>query len=296
MDASAPHALRAWVDRFSARWLPPSLVWLAGLLWLSNVSWKVPPDFGETADRCTGLCGFVQDGIDHPAVAPTGWVLEHVVQPHLAVFGWITLVAEATLAALLISGRHLRVAAVLGVVQSLAIGLTVANAPQEWYWSYLLMVGLHLAVLAVLGVGAALHPPSPRTLAVVVGLYGMVVALTHLRAGFTGGGDDPWTLFGGSNDLPDELGRGIFPGSIALGLLFAGVAVALWFLSGMSHPTRAVSGYLLVAVAVVLLLSYRSDGLAIGLGSRAASAAVLAAAGFALATPPPAESRSNAPA
>jgi hypothetical protein len=281
MDTSA---MRDRVDRLSARWLPRTIVWLTGLLWLSGVSWKVPPHFGETADRCSGLCGFVQDGIDHPVLPPSGWVLDNIVQPQLALFGWITLFTEAALAALLISGRYLRIAAVLGVAQSLAIGLTVANAPDEWYWAYLLMVGMHLAVLAFAPV---LRPTSPRVLAVIVGLYGIVVAVAHIGAGFTGGGDDPWTLFGGSNDVPDEFGRGTFPGSIALGLLFVGIAMAMWILARAAPPTRTTGGYLLVAVAAILLVTYRSDGLAIGLGSRAVSAAVLAAGGLALTAPPP---------
>ena len=53
------------------------------------------------------------------------------------------------------------------------------------------------------------------------------------------------------------------------------------------HPagTPGVSGH--IAVAAILLLTYRSDGLALGLGSRAVSAAVLAALGLALAAPSP---------
>lgn len=285
MDTSA---LRDRVDALSARYLPTAIVWLAGLLWLSSVSWKVPPDFGKTADRCSGLCGFVEAGIDHPVLPPTGWILDNIVQPQLALFGWVILFAEVALAALLISRRYLRIAAALGVIQSLAIGLTVANAPDEWYWAYVLMVGLHLAVLTFAPV---LRPTAPRALAAVVGLYGIVVGLAHLGAGFTGDGHDPWTLFGGSNDIPDEFGRGTFPGSIALGLVFIGVAVALWILSGRDQPTRTACGYLVVALAVILLLTYRIDGLAIGLGSRAVSAAVLAAAGLALTAPSPSDRR-----
>jgi hypothetical protein len=55
-------------------------------------------------------------------------------------------------------------------------------------------------------------------------------------------------------------------------------------------PPAGVSGH--IAVAAILLLTYRSDGLALGLGSRAVSAAVLAALGLALAAPsPPPRSR-----
>lgn len=279
MAAINPSRMRERVDDLSARWLPATVVGIAGLLWLSSVSWKVPPDFGETADGCSGLCGFVEAGIDDPVLPGTGWVLENVVQPQLALFGWITLFTEAALAALLISRRYLRVAVLLGVVQSLAIGLTVANAPDEWYWAYVLMIGLHLAVL---GFAPVLRPVSARAMAVLVGIYGIVVAVAHAEAGFTGGGADPWTLFTGSNDVPDEFGRGTFPGSVALGLLFVGVAAAVWILSQAGRQRRVVGGYGLVVAAATLLLTFRSDGLAVGLDSRAVSAAVLAAAGLAL--------------
>jgi thiosulfate dehydrogenase [quinone] large subunit len=120
----------------------------AGLLWLSNVSWKVPPDFGRTAGGCRGLCGFVNAGIEHPVAPGYPWLLREVVEPNLRLFGWGVLAVELLLAALLLSGTLTRAAALLGIVQSIAIGLSVANAPGEWYWSYALMVALHLAVFA----------------------------------------------------------------------------------------------------------------------------------------------------
>jgi thiosulfate dehydrogenase [quinone] large subunit len=38
---------------------------------------------------------------------------------------------------------------VVGVAQTLAITLSVLNAPHEWPWSYLLMLMAHAAVFAV---------------------------------------------------------------------------------------------------------------------------------------------------
>jgi hypothetical protein len=40
-----------------------------------------------------------------------------------------------------------RLAALLGVGQSLAIGLSVAEAPNEWPWAYAMMIGIHLVLL-----------------------------------------------------------------------------------------------------------------------------------------------------
>lgn len=273
---------QARLDRLAARWVPITLVGTAGLLWLANASWKVPPDFGDTDGRCSGFCRFVDAGIEHPVVPGSRWVLDTVVQPHLAVFGWLALLAETTLAALLVSRRHLRTAAVLGIAQSLAIGLTVANAPDEWYWAYLLMIALHLAVL---GYATVLRPLRARTMATVVGLYGIVVAIAHAEAGLTGDGNDTWTLFGGGNDIPDELGRGTFPGSIALGLLLVVVALTTWRLASADRHVRTISGWALIALAASLLATYDTSGLATGLGSRAATTALLAALGLALTAP-----------
>jgi hypothetical protein len=283
---------QARLDRLAARWVPIALVGTAGLLWLSNVSWKVPPDFGDTGGRCSGLCRFVDAGIEHPVVPGSRWVLDTIVQPHLSLFGWLTLLAEATLAALLISRRGLRTAAVLGIAQSLAIGLTVANAPDEWYWAYLLMIVLHLAVL---GYATVLGPLRARTMAIVVGGYGVVVAIAHAEAGFSGDGNDTWSVFTGGNDIPDELGRGTFPGSIALGLLLVAVAIAAWRLTDAGRRVRTTSGWALVVLSVVLLATYDTGGLAIGLGSRAATAALLAALGLSLTGPPPPPDQRTSP-
>jgi len=143
----------------------------AGFLWLSNVGWKVPPDFGRSEDGCSGLCRSVDEGANNGVIAPWSWLMENVVAPNLTLFGYLTLLTEFTLAVLLLSGTLTRLAALVGVAQSLAIGLSVANAEGEWYWSYLLMIALHVAVLGlaagrVYGVDARLRqrPALPRWL------------------------------------------------------------------------------------------------------------------------------------
>lgn len=143
----------------------------AGVLWLSNVGWKTPPSFGESGGRCSGLCGFVDEGTTNAVVPGWGWLLEHLVAPHLAIFGYLTLAVEFLLAVLLLSGTLTKAAALLGLGQSIAIGLTVANAAGEWYWSYLLMAALHVAIIATAagryyGVDALIRArrPLPRWL------------------------------------------------------------------------------------------------------------------------------------
>lgn len=138
----------------------------AGMLWLTNIGWKSPPDFGEHDGVCNRLCGFVQDGIDHPVAPGFSSVLDELVRPNLEPFGWGVVIVEFLLAAFLLSGTLTRLTAAVGFLQSVVIGLTVANAPAEWYWSYALMASLQLAVFAMaagrtLGVDAILRANLP---------------------------------------------------------------------------------------------------------------------------------------
>lgn len=118
---------------------------LVGLLWLENVVWKVPPDFGERTGR--GLFFWTRLAVDHPVFKPFSWVVEHIVLPNFALFGWGVLVAESALAIMLLTGTVVRFAALLGIAQSIAIGLSVAEAPHEWPWAYAMMIGIHAVLL-----------------------------------------------------------------------------------------------------------------------------------------------------
>ncbi|MBA3718923.1 MAG: hypothetical protein H0W95_01305 [Nocardioidaceae bacterium] len=118
---------------------------LVGLLWLYNVAWKLPPDFGESSG--SGVYGFSRDAVEHPVFPPYSWVVEQLVLPNFTAFGWMVLVVETLLAVLLLTGTLVRVAALVGVGQSLAIGLSVAQTPGEWPWAYWMMIGIHVALL-----------------------------------------------------------------------------------------------------------------------------------------------------
>ncbi|MHA7223889.1 DoxX family protein [Arthrobacter sp. RHLT1-20] len=132
-----------------------------GLLWIQNAAWKVPPDFGEREN--TGLYLFTRFAVDYPVFPPYSALVENVVLPNFPFFGWITLLVEAGLGAFLLIGLATRFWAVVGVVQSLAITLSVLNAPNEWHWSYYLMILAHTAIFATAagrayGVDGVLRP------------------------------------------------------------------------------------------------------------------------------------------
>ncbi len=269
-------------DRVTAS-APALLRVTAGLLWLSNVSWKVPPDFGESADGCGGLCAFVQAGVDHPVAPIYPWVLENLIRPNLAIFGWGVLLAEFLLAALLLSGTLVRVAAVVGFAQSIAIGLSVANAPGEWYWSYALMATLHIAVFATaVGWRPRIDARGRTLVASVVAAYGLlvVVANVHNLAGpdFT----RDWVLVGGATDFPGDFGRNVLAGSVILGILIALLAAAVWFTAG--RPAARIVGLAAALVGVVLLVAYHDAGNL--LAAKPSSAAVLFATGLFLLSAP----------
>jgi thiosulfate dehydrogenase [quinone] large subunit len=117
------------------------------LLWIGGASWKTPPRFGQGAEP-SGLYRFTSYAVEHPVFPPWAWLVEHLVLPNFAFFGWVTLLVEASLGAFLLIGLATRLWALVGVGQTVAITLSVANAPNEWLWSYLLMLLLHLVVFA----------------------------------------------------------------------------------------------------------------------------------------------------
>ena len=118
-----------------------------GLLWLQNVGWKTPPDFGR-GDPPDGLYLSASYAVSHQVFPPFAWVMDRFVLPNFTFFGWMVLLVEAALGAFLVIGLATRFWALVGIAQTVAIALSVLNAPHEWYWSYLLMLLVHVALFA----------------------------------------------------------------------------------------------------------------------------------------------------
>ncbi|WP_211881837.1 TQO small subunit DoxD [Pseudarthrobacter albicanus] len=116
------------------------------LLWIQNVSWKIPPDFGRNDH--TGLFQFTSYAVEHPVVPPFSWLVQYVVLPNFTLFGYATLLVEFSLGAFLLAGLLTRFWAALGILQTLAITMSVLNAPNEWHWSYYLMLAVHAVLIA----------------------------------------------------------------------------------------------------------------------------------------------------
>lgn len=230
---------------------------VAGLLWLAHVWWKVPPDFGE--DRRTGLWFWTHLAVDHPVFPPYSWLVEHLVLPNFTPFGWLVLVVETLLPVLLLTGTAVRLAALIGIGQSLAIGMSVAQAPNEWPWAYAMMIGIHLVLLlgpsaqyaAVDAVRAARRGGDPAPIArrllagwgVVLAVVGLVAAVKSLGDEFlsrrgTGVGYPPLQLFLGDYNM-------------LAALLLIGVAALMIAAAIVRTRPLAMAGAIMAAVAAL---------------------------------------------
>ncbi|MDJ0339258.1 TQO small subunit DoxD [Cryobacterium sp. PH31-O1] len=132
-----------------------------GLMWLQNVNWKRPPDFGQASGN--GLYQYTADAVKNPVLEPFSWLVTNVIFPNFALFGWGVLIVEFCLGAFLLVGLLTRFWAIIGILQTIAITLSVLNTPAEWQWSYYLMFAAQFVLFAtaagrVAGVDGLLRP------------------------------------------------------------------------------------------------------------------------------------------
>lgn len=245
---------------------------LLGLMWLYNIAWKRPPGFGE--DSGSGLYKFTSYAVEHPVFPPYSWVAEHVILPNIEIFGWLVLVTETALAVMLLSGVLIRAAAALGIAQSLAIGLSVAYAPEEWPWSYWLMMGAHLALLV--GSSGRTFAVDARRAGVTSGVvhqrvWGVVALLVGLYSLIASAGDPLAGRGPGlrSSDLSMSLGNYNLLGAVVVVLVGVGLILAS---RGSRAAGLAAAG---LAVAAGLLLTVQIGFFTPLLGGNATSVALL---------------------
>ncbi|MEE9242573.1 MAG: hypothetical protein V3U55_00730 [Mycobacterium sp.] len=221
---------------------------LVGLLWLENVVWKVPPDFGEQTGR--GLFFWTRLAVDYPVFMPFSSAVEHIVLPNFTLFGWGVLVAESALAIMLLTGTAVRLAALLGIAQSIAIGLSVAEAPHEWPWAYAMMIGIHAVLLFAPAAQYAAVDALPQGTAgsarrllggwgLVLTFIGLIALWVHLRYSRNAHvGVRDWELSFGDYNL-----RGA--------LVLVAVAVAMLAAALLSRRVVALAAAAVAAVAAI---------------------------------------------
>ena len=118
---------------------------LMGVLWLANLSWKLPPDFGRNDPR--GLMYSFHQAERYAVGEPLPRFMAHVVIPHFTIFGWQVFLVEAVAGVLLLLGWHTRIGAVAGLFQ--AITVLTARAPHQWFWGFALFVAVSLLLVVV---------------------------------------------------------------------------------------------------------------------------------------------------
>jgi thiosulfate dehydrogenase (quinone) large subunit len=116
-----------------------------GVLWLANLAWKLPPDFGRNDPR--GLLYSFRQAEHYAISEPARRFVAHIVVPHFSIFGWQVFLVEAVAGTLLLLGWHTRIGAVIGLVQSIAITVMTMRAPNQWFWGFALFVAVSLLLV-----------------------------------------------------------------------------------------------------------------------------------------------------
>lgn len=133
-----------------------------GLLWTSNLARKEPPEFGCGPLENEGLCDWLEQVSEHSMLGFHADFVQNVVLPNYEMFGYLVYLVESLAGVLLILGLLTRVAALLGLLQSLNLFIGLSRAPGEWAWDYGMMALLHLTLLGLaagryFGIDAFLH-------------------------------------------------------------------------------------------------------------------------------------------
>jgi uncharacterized membrane protein YphA (DoxX/SURF4 family) len=145
---------------------------IIGYLWITQLSWKMPPAFGCPPDfavstslssRTSGLCDWTGLMAVYSKLPAHGAFVESVVIPNIAWMGWGVWLLEAFIAASLILGLLSRLGAFAGLLQAVNLYIGLTAIPFEWYWTYGMLVTLHLIFFCVppgrwLGIDAWLRP------------------------------------------------------------------------------------------------------------------------------------------
>jgi thiosulfate dehydrogenase [quinone] large subunit len=113
---------------------------LMGWMWLQQVQWKMPPDWGCTPNRDRGLCDWIQREIDYPLIPLYRDILVGFVQPNLDWFGGVVWAVELVIAVALLLGLFTKIGALLATGMGINLLIGLWNVPHEWYWTYVFLI------------------------------------------------------------------------------------------------------------------------------------------------------------
>ena len=111
-----------------------------GILWYQQLLWKMPPDFGR--DSNSGLWYWMNVMGTYSIWPPHQTFVEQVAIPSFYLFAWLTLLQETAIAISLILGLFTPMGALLATIASINLALGLWRAPDEWYWTYLMLIAL----------------------------------------------------------------------------------------------------------------------------------------------------------
>ena len=106
---------------------------LMGTMWWQQSLWKIPPNFD-------GLKYWMQQEVEHAAIALQAELVRDVVLPSLDLFGPLVYLIEASIGVSLLLGLLSRAGAFLGLLMGLNLWLGLYSAPGEWPWTYMFLV------------------------------------------------------------------------------------------------------------------------------------------------------------
>jgi uncharacterized membrane protein YphA (DoxX/SURF4 family) len=119
---------------------------LMGIVWLSLLVSKLPPDFGRH-DR-DGLMHTFQLARQHALIGPLRDLMHRLVIPHFTFFGWLVFLVELAAGSLLVAGFHTRVGAWIGLGAALVMVVFLGPTPHTWSFALVLLVAWHVVLLA----------------------------------------------------------------------------------------------------------------------------------------------------
>ncbi len=168
---------------------------VVGLLWLSQLFWKLPPTFGCPANfafstrqaATSGLCDWIGREAAYagtlrvfnldlhllgqknfyldlsPLSGAYGGFLNNFVLPNFSWMAWLIFVMELFITISVLFGFFGRLGALIGTVQALNLTIGLLPVPGEWEWTYILLTVANFMLLLTaanryLGVDAWLRP------------------------------------------------------------------------------------------------------------------------------------------
>ena len=117
-----------------------------GVLWLSALIWKLPPNF-IPLEGLRSLREWMELEVQYPILPIYGQFVQSIVLPNFTLFAWATFIVELLIGLGLLLGAFTRAAAVLGLLMGLNLMIGLVEVPNEWAWSYIMLIMFQLVFI-----------------------------------------------------------------------------------------------------------------------------------------------------